>query len=174
MEKQRQQGRRADGHLDVLYEHNRLISETWATERASAPAARPPGEAGYARGCVPCRTGHVVAPTFRAVAARWRESRVEISDNMRLQHRSATHAITVCRSGDRPVDRITAATSLSPCGLGACMQASLTPTACAGVTEHHPRATPGRLRRLGLQVSAAGATIRKPSTLLAAHETTRG
>lgn len=33
MEKQRQQGRRAAGHLNVLYEHKPPVSETWLPKR---------------------------------------------------------------------------------------------------------------------------------------------
>jgi hypothetical protein len=51
----------------------------------------------------------VAAPTLRVVAAQWQASRVDISDNTRLQHRSAIHAVTNTALGDRPVDRITAA-----------------------------------------------------------------
>jgi integrase len=51
----------------------------------------------------------VSAPAFRTVAAQWQASRVDISDNTRLQHRSAIHAIAYTSLGDMPVDRITPA-----------------------------------------------------------------
>jgi hypothetical protein len=51
----------------------------------------------------------ITAPSLRTVAAQWQASRVDVSDNTRLQHRSAIHAITNTSLGDRPVDRVTAA-----------------------------------------------------------------
>lgn len=45
------------------------------------------------------------APTLRTVAARWQASRVDLSDNTRLQHRSAIHAL-LPTFGERNVDTI--------------------------------------------------------------------
>lgn len=46
------------------------------------------------------------AQTLREASERWRASRVDISENTRLQHRSAVHAV-LPTLGDRRVDRIT-------------------------------------------------------------------
>src|SRR3954451_23826984 len=48
------------------------------------------------------------APTVREVAQRWRESRVDVSDGTRLQHRSAIAAMLPL-IGDRRIDAITVA-----------------------------------------------------------------
>ena len=48
------------------------------------------------------------AALLRDAAARWQASRVDVSDNTRLQHRSAVHAV-LPTLGDRRVDDITAA-----------------------------------------------------------------
>jgi len=48
------------------------------------------------------------AALVRDAAARWQESRVDVSENTRLQHRSALHAV-LPTLGDRRVDQITAA-----------------------------------------------------------------
>jgi integrase len=45
------------------------------------------------------------APLLRDVAARWAESRVDVAENTRLQHRSAVRAMLPLL-GDRPVDTI--------------------------------------------------------------------
>jgi integrase len=49
-----------------------------------------------------------VAPKLREAAARWQESRVDISENTRLQHRSAVRMLLPL-VGDRRVDAITPA-----------------------------------------------------------------
>jgi integrase len=50
----------------------------------------------------------VAAPTLREVAKRWQDSRVDVSENTRLQHRSAiSHAVR--ELGDRRIDTLTAA-----------------------------------------------------------------
>jgi integrase len=48
------------------------------------------------------------SPTLAEVAARWQESRVDVSENTRLQHRSAIRAM-VPLIGSRPIDKLTIA-----------------------------------------------------------------
>jgi len=48
------------------------------------------------------------APTLRAVAARWQESRVDVRESTAIQHRTALGRVLPVL-GDRPVDRIAAA-----------------------------------------------------------------
>jgi integrase len=50
----------------------------------------------------------VGAPTFREVSTRWLESRIDVADHTRLQHRSDI-ARALDAIGDKPVDEITAA-----------------------------------------------------------------
>lgn len=53
-------------------------------------------------------TDPVAAPTLRQAASRWQESRVDVAENTRLQHRSAVR-ILLPLLGDRRVDAITPA-----------------------------------------------------------------
>lgn len=53
-------------------------------------------------------TDQVAAPTLRQAASRWQESRVDVAENTRLQHRSAVRML-VPVLGDRHVDSITPA-----------------------------------------------------------------
>lgn len=54
------------------------------------------------------RADPIVAPTLREAASRWQESRVDVAENTRLQHRSAVRALLPVL-GNRRVDAITAA-----------------------------------------------------------------
>jgi integrase len=47
------------------------------------------------------------APTFREISARWLESRIDVADHTRLQHRSDI-ARALDALGDKPIDKITA------------------------------------------------------------------
>ena len=53
-------------------------------------------------------TEPAVAPTLREAANRWQESRVDVAENTRLQHRSAVRMLLAVL-GERRVDTITAA-----------------------------------------------------------------
>jgi len=53
-------------------------------------------------------TEPLLSPTFAEAARRWQASRVDVSENTRLQHRSAVNAV-LPTLGDRRLDTITAA-----------------------------------------------------------------
>jgi integrase len=82
---------------------------SFSTKReATTRAARIAGELAALRVPDLRFSAELVAPTLREAAARWQESRVDVSENTRLQHRSGVRMLLPLL-GERRVDAITTA-----------------------------------------------------------------